>query len=102
MTQAVPNWDECPAQAQDGDEMIEFETVRGGPLVPTQTSSGFSSYRGSPRSAFVSQLIAERHHLATQRAKRQAPVVEALRTYDAGGRIAVRRLPPGYRMTVDV
>jgi hypothetical protein len=52
--------------------------------------------------AFLSQLIAERHHLAPQRAKRRAPVGDVLRTYDAGGRISDRRLPPGYRMSRDV
>ena len=80
--------------------MRPFETIGG---LPVATSNGmsFSSYRGAPKAAFLSQLIAERHHLSTQRARRQAPVAEALRTYDAGGKIAVRRLPPGYRMSVD-
>ena len=82
--------------------MIEFETSKGGLPVATETRSGFSSYRGGHKSAFLSQLIAERHHMSTQRSKRQAPVVEALRTYDAGGRIAVRRMPPGYRTKIDV
>jgi len=35
--------------------------------------------RRQPKAAFLSQLIAERHHLSTQRTKRQAPVGEALR-----------------------
>jgi hypothetical protein len=60
-----------------------------------------SSYRGAPKAAFLSQLIAERHHLATQRAKRRAPVDEVLRTYSDAGKIAVRRLPAGYRMNVE-
>ena len=91
--------------------MRQFETIRGNPPVPEDRNlpvpispdpgRGYSSYRGSPKAGFLSQLIAERHHLATQRAKRQAPVGLALRTYDAGGKIAVRRLPPGYRMSID-
>ena len=82
--------------------MRQFEPVRSNLPVTTGPGTGFSSsYRGAPKAAFLSQLIAERHHLATQRAKRQAPVGEALRTYDAGGKIAVRRLPPGYRMSSD-
>jgi hypothetical protein len=81
--------------------MRQFEPIRNLP-VATGPGTGFSSsHRGSPKAAFISQLIAERHHLATQRAKRQAPVGEVLRTYDAGGKIAVRRLPPGYRMSID-
>jgi hypothetical protein len=80
--------------------MIEIKTVAGLP-VATGPQSGFSSFRGAPKSAFISQLIAERYHMSTQRARRQAPLVEALRTYDAGGRIAVRRLPAGYRLKID-
>ena len=81
--------------------MRQFEPIRSNLPVATGPGMGFSSYRGAPKAAFLSQLIAERHHMATQRARRQAPVAEALRTYDAGGKIAVRRLPPGYRMSVD-
>jgi hypothetical protein len=81
--------------------MRQFDTIRGSLPAPTSAGPGYSSYRGSPKVAFLSQLIAERHHMAPQRVKRQAPVGEALRTYDAGGKIAVRRLPPGYRMSID-
>jgi hypothetical protein len=81
--------------------MIEFETSRGGLPVPTEPRSGFSSYRGAPRAAFLSQLIAERHQLSPQRQKRQAPVAEVLRTYDAGGKLKLRRLPPGYRTSIE-
>jgi hypothetical protein len=82
--------------------MPQSGTISGGLPVPTGPGTGFSSWRGTPKAAFLSQLIAERHHLATQRVKRQAPVAEVLRTYDAGGRIAVRRMPPGYRVRLDV
>ena len=82
--------------------MRPFETIHGGlPVVTQGGSSTFSSYRGQPKAAFLSQLIAERHHMATQRARRQAPVEDALRTYDNAGRLQVRRLPPGYRLAVD-
>jgi hypothetical protein len=60
------------------------------------------SARSAPEAGFLSQLIAERHHMATQRARRQAPLAEVLRTYDAGGKISIRRMPPGYRTTIDV
>ncbi len=81
--------------------MRPFDTIRGS--LPVASGGGMSSsfYRGAPKAAFLSQLIAERHHMSTQRARRQAPVGVALRTYDAGGRIAVRRLPPGYRLKID-
>jgi len=81
--------------------MRQIDTPRGILPVSTGAAPGFSSYRGAPRAAFLSQLIAERHHLATQRARRQAPVAEVLRTYDAGGSIARRRVPAGYRMDID-
>jgi hypothetical protein len=82
--------------------MPRFETIEAGLPVTIETRSRPSFYaRGNPRTGFLSQLIAERHHLASQRQKRQAPVAEVLRTYDAGGRLSVRRMPPGYRMAVD-
>lgn len=81
--------------------MPQIDTKRALTLLPGDVRSSLSFDRGAPRAAFLSQLIAERHHLATQRSKRQAPVAEALRTYDAGGKISIRRLPPGYRMTLD-
>ncbi|MEO6394457.1 MAG: hypothetical protein ABIO40_00925 [Devosia sp.] len=57
--------------------------------------------RAAPRIGFLSQLIAERHHMAPQRARRQATLAHVLEVYDAGGRIAERRLPPGYRMNLE-
>jgi hypothetical protein len=82
--------------------MRPFEAVRGGlPTVIEAGTSSFSSYRGAPKASFLSQLIAERHHLATQRARRQAPVEEVLRTYDRAGRLKVRRMPVGYRLDLD-
>ena len=81
--------------------MRQFDTLSGQLPVATGAGTGFSSFRGAPRAAFLSQLIAERHHMATQRARRQAPVADVLRTYDAGGKIGIKRLPAGYRMDVD-
>lgn len=49
---------------------------------------------------FLSQLIAERQHLPIQREGRRAPVGEAVNAYDRGARIAVRRMPAGYRTTI--
>lgn len=54
----------------------------------------------APHADFVSQLIAERQHLPPQRARRRAPVGEALAAYDSGAHIADRRIPPGYRKTI--
>ena len=82
--------------------MRQIETPKAGLPVATDTGSRPFFSRSAPPAAFLSQLIAERHHLATQRVKRRAPMLDVLRTYDAAGRISERRLPPGYRMTVDV
>ncbi|HEX4296696.1 MAG TPA: hypothetical protein VHZ56_01615 [Devosia sp.] len=81
--------------------MRPFDLPRGGPpaIVPDNRPS---PPRLAAPATFLSQLIAERDHLAPQRARRRAPVGEALRSYAVGGRIAVRRLPPGYRMSIDV
>ena len=81
--------------------MRHIDTPRGQLPVATGVNTGFSPYRGAPKAAFLSQLIAEKHHLAPQRARRQAPVADVLRTYDAGGKIAIKRLPAGYRMDID-
>ena len=82
--------------------MPQSETIKAGLPVAINAGSRSSFFsRGNPKAGFISQLLAERHHLATQRQRRQAPVEEALRTYDAGGKLGIRRLPPGYRMTID-
>jgi hypothetical protein len=78
---------------------------QNGTSIGVTPSAGGGSYfgmgRGVPKADFLSQLIAERHHLAPQRARRRAPVADALRTYDAGGHVADRRLPPGWRMNIE-
>lgn len=59
-----------------------------------------SAQLAAPHADFISQLIAERQHLPPQRARRRAPVGEALAAYDSGAHIADRRIPPGYRKTI--
>lgn len=81
--------------------MRQIETPRAGLPVAADSRSRQTQSRAATPVAFLSQLIAERHHFAPQRAKRRAPVADVLRSYDAGGRISDRRLPPGYRMTVE-
>jgi hypothetical protein len=81
--------------------MAQSGTISASLPVPMGAGQRFSFYRGAPKAAFLTQLIAERHHLATQRVKRQAPVADVLRTYDAAGRVAIRRMPPGYRVHIE-
>lgn len=67
-------------------------------LVPSPVRPSF--YRAAPKAAFLSQLIAERHHLAPQRARRRAPVAQAVSAYATGSSATVLRMPAGYRRTV--
>ena len=71
--------------------------------LPAAASAGvrFSSFRQAPKPEFLSQLIAEREHLAVQRVKHQATPLEVLRTYDKGGKLKTLRIPPGYRLNVE-
>ena len=83
--------------------MAQIETTyRSIPVATGSSGARFSSFRGTPKTEFLSQLIAEREHLAAQRQRRQTPLSEVLRTYDAGGKMAVRRLPAGYRLNLEV
>ena len=82
--------------------MPQIETTYRSIPAATRAGSRFSSYRASPKPEFLSQLIAEREHLSIQRVKRRATPLEVLRTYDAGGKLRVPRLPPGYRTDITV
>lgn len=80
--------------------MRQIETTYRTISVAPGAGSRRSSQRGTTQSDFVSQLFAERDRLSAQRAKRRATPLEALRTYDAGGKLRVMRVPPGYRMDI--
>ena len=55
-----------------------------------------------PDAAFLSQLLAERQHSMVQRARRRAPLADALALYDKGLTAATVRMPSGYRKTLIV
>lgn len=67
-------------------------------LAPSMPRSNYR--RAAPKAAFLSQLIAERHHLAPQRARRRAPIAEAVDAYYSTGNVTAVRMPAGYRKTV--
>ena len=52
-------------------------------------------------SGFISQLIAERDQLPSQRRRRQAPVRIAIEAYHQGERRDARRLPQGFFRTAE-
>jgi hypothetical protein len=75
----------------------------GGLPVALAYASPRSPYHPiAPGAAFLSQLIAERHHLAPQRARRRAPIAQAVDAYRIGGGVTNVRMPAGYRKTVVV
>jgi len=78
--------------------MPQIETTyRSIAAAPRAAGSRFASARPAPAPEFLSQLLSDRETLAAQRAMRAATPLEVLRTYDAGGRLRLRRMPPGYR-----
>lgn len=76
------------------------ETSGGLPVALAYAAPRPFYHRAAPHVAFLSQLIAERHHLAPQRAKRRAPVAQAVDAYRSGSGVATVRMPAGYRKTV--
>lgn len=72
----------------------------GLPMVLAGSVPRPSLRRTDPEAAFLSQLIAARHHLASQRARRRAPIAQAVDAYRIGGSVTVVRMPAGYRKTV--
>jgi hypothetical protein len=82
-----------PQMAQDDPEQHEPGTA----LVATAAPGRLSGTRVTPAASFLSQLIAERYHLAPQRTRRRATPIVATGAYATGAHIADRRLPAGYR-----
>jgi hypothetical protein len=81
--------------------MTETETQRAQlPALIDASGPRPSLAWSAPTAAFVSQLIAAREHLPSQRERRTASVDRAMGAYRQGAGIAVRRMPEGYRKTV--
>ena len=59
-----------------------------------------SLLRNQTAAAFVSQLIAERSQLAPQRARRRGNAEGAIGAYSDGAKVAIKRMPVGYRTTI--
>ena len=65
-------------------------------IRPGTTGPRPSLARSSANADFLSQMIAERQHLAVQRARRRAPLDRALDAYAEADRRDVPRLPAGF------
>ena len=86
--------------------MSQVDTVSRSLPVPIDVGTRRAFYgrtdRGAPKTEFLSQLFAERDQMAAQRIHRRATPMEVLRVYDAGGKLKVLRIPPGYRLNLAV
>ena len=81
--------------------MSKNETQRTQLPIPVTVSGPRPSLAWSaPTAAFVSQLIAAREHLPSQRERRTASVDRAVGAYRQGAGVAVKRMPEGYRKTI--
>ena len=56
--------------------------------------------RSEITAAFVSQLLAARANLAPQRMRRRSSAEGAIGAYADGARVAVKRMPVGYRTSI--
>ena len=81
--------------------MIESETaISGLPIALEAARPRPSLKRAETTAAFVSQLLAARANLTPQRNRRRGSSEGAIGAYAAGEKVAVRRMPAGYRTTV--
>lgn len=77
----------------------ETEIV-GLPVVIEAQRPRPSLMRSDSTAPFVSQLIAARAHMATQRARRRDTPQGAIGAYASGARITIKRMPAGYRTSI--
>jgi hypothetical protein len=73
---------------------------RSGLPVPLTRVATAAVAGSAPAATFLSQLIAERDHLAPQRERRRASLSVALGSYATTGASDVLRLPAGYRKSL--
>ena len=81
--------------------MTESETaISGLPMALEAARPRPSLKRAETTAAFVSQLLAARANLTPQRSRRRGTSEGAIGAYAAGAKVAVRRMPAGYRTTI--
>lgn len=77
------------------------DNASAGLPVALACSAARPAFHGiAPGADFLSQLIAERQHLPPQRARRRAPIAQAVAAYRIGGNATLVRMPAGYRTTI--
>lgn len=81
--------------------MADFETRHSGLPVPVEARPARPSLlRNQTAAPFISQLLAERAQLPSQRARRRGTAEGAIGAYSAGAKVATKRMPLGYRTTI--
>ncbi|MBE0579323.1 hypothetical protein [Devosia sp.] len=81
--------------------MSDSETKPAGlPVLIGTPQPRPSLWRNQTTAAFVSQLLAERANLAPQRARRRGTSEGAIGAYADGAKVAVKRMPAGYRTSI--
>lgn len=81
--------------------MANSDTKTGG--LPVRVGAARprpSLHRTETAAAFVSQLLAERDHLPPQRSRRRDTPEGAIGAYADGAKVAVKRMPMGYRTSI--
>ena len=81
--------------------MADGETVPTGlPMAMEAARPRPSLKRSDIAAPFVSQLLAERANLPPQRARRRSTAEGAVGAYADGAKIAIKRMPMGYRTSI--
>ena len=81
--------------------MIDNDTeIAGLPMALEPRRERPSLKRSETAAAFVSQLLAERNNMAPQRARRRGTAEGAIGAYSSGAKVAVKRMPLGYRTSL--
>lgn len=81
--------------------MANNETQKPGlPMLIEAPRPRPSLQRSQTGAAFVSQLLAARDNMASQRMRRRNSAQGAIGAYASGASVAVKRMPAGYRKTV--
>ena len=81
--------------------MSDSETQSSGLPVAIEPSRERPSLkRSGTAAAFISQLLAERNNMAPQRARRRSTAEGAIGAYTSGAKVAVKRMPLGYRTSI--
>jgi len=81
--------------------MADSETQLSGLPVPVEARQPRPSLlRSQTRADFVSQLLAAREKMPPQRERRRGSSEGAIGAYSAGAKVAIKRMPIGYRTTI--